>query len=295
MSMICGRCNQEKMEDQYYILETLKDGTPKRRKVCIECKRKEGREGHYNKKNNIRHINKQIVDITGQKFNRLTALSWVEGYKWLWKCSCGTQKIIVKQSVLSGGTKSCGCLNKENIRAKEDIIGKKFNRWTVIAFGPDPEKGKRYRWLCRCECGKESLKDSTSLKTGASKSCGCFSVDYTAIRNRKYPGNVARNNLVSNYRNGARDRGFCWELTHDQCETLFLQRCHYCGILPSRTTKSKHEAFTWNGIDRIDSKLGYTTENTVTCCYNCNYAKRDMSKADFLAWINRISNHQYGE
>ena len=56
------------------------------------------------------------LDITGQKFNKLTALSFShkEGkqkkQKWLFSCECGGQKIIDKWRVIYSYTKSCGCL-----------------------------------------------------------------------------------------------------------------------------------------------------------------------------------------
>ena len=58
----------------------------------------------------------KVVDITGQKFGKLTAIKKV-GIKnnnsvWLCKCDCGCEKEITL-SHLRQGTKSCGCLPKE--------------------------------------------------------------------------------------------------------------------------------------------------------------------------------------
>lgn len=53
-----------------------------------------------------------------------------------------------------------------------NLIGQRFNRWTVL--GPAPHIGKKYsRWFCRCDCGAERIVDSSRLKSGLSKSCGC--------------------------------------------------------------------------------------------------------------------------
>jgi len=46
-----------------------------------------------------------------------------------------------------------------------------------------------------------------------------------------------------------------------------------------------------NGIDRIDSQLGYNKENCLSCCEICNKAKRDLSLTEFVKWIDRIKNH----
>lgn len=52
-------------------------------------------------------------DITGQKFNRLTAIEYKGEGKWLFRCECGGEIILPSSRVKIGGTKSCGCLKKE--------------------------------------------------------------------------------------------------------------------------------------------------------------------------------------
>lgn len=43
-------------------------------------------------------MNKPAINITGQKFNRLTAIKFVKIKKnkqiWLFKCNCGKEKIL---------------------------------------------------------------------------------------------------------------------------------------------------------------------------------------------------------
>ena len=41
----------------------------------------------------------------------------------------------------------------------------------------------------------------------------------------------------------------------------------------------------------IDSSKGYTKDNVVSCCKDCNYSKRTMSQEDFLTWVERVYNH----
>ena len=70
---------------------------------------------------------KKLIDITGQKFNMLTVIKFShfsENRKrnyWLCKCECGGMKIVSKDDLRSGNTKSCGCLShignpKHNLR-----------------------------------------------------------------------------------------------------------------------------------------------------------------------------------
>jgi len=58
-------------------------------------------------------------DRTGEKFNRLTAISPTNSkgdnntYLWMYRCDCGTEKVIDSCYVVTGQVKSCGCLSKE--------------------------------------------------------------------------------------------------------------------------------------------------------------------------------------
>ena len=63
------------------------------------------------------------TDITNQKFNRLTVLSFSHVSEkresmWLCLCDCGTTKTLSFYSVNKGVVKSCGCLQKEAMRKR---------------------------------------------------------------------------------------------------------------------------------------------------------------------------------
>lgn len=140
------------------------------------------------------------LDISGQKYGRLTALekSGKDRFGsslWRCKCDCGNETIVLLCNLRRGYTKSCGCLLKEiqnnktrariklklkikeskiKIRfAKYDLSGKKFNRLTVLCLGGEMKNG-RNKWLCRCDCGEETIVCTGNLKNGSVKSCGCI-------------------------------------------------------------------------------------------------------------------------
>lgn len=60
-------------------------------------------------------------DLTGQKFSRLTVINYHShtGFGksikrfWLCECECGNQKIVSASSLMTGNTRSCGCLGKD--------------------------------------------------------------------------------------------------------------------------------------------------------------------------------------
>jgi hypothetical protein len=58
-------------------------------------------------------------------------------------------------------------------RAK-DLLGKRFGRLTVTErIGWD--RWGAAKWLCRCDCGKQTQATTTALLRVGMKSCGCFS------------------------------------------------------------------------------------------------------------------------
>ena len=76
-------------------------------------------------------------------------------------------------NVSSGKTTHCGCIEHKN-RAQSKIkpmIGKKFDKLTVIAQLPEYTKCVRY--LCLCDCGNFIVCNGDNLRNGDRTSCGC--------------------------------------------------------------------------------------------------------------------------
>lgn len=62
----------------------------------------------------------KFIDLTGQKFNRLTVINYAGKNKqgnslWECVCECGNKKTILSTQLKRGETKSCGCFRKELI------------------------------------------------------------------------------------------------------------------------------------------------------------------------------------
>ena len=64
-------------------------------------------------------------------------------------------------------------------RDRTSLIGKQFNRLTVLDYAGDEYIGKdnNSRWICQCECGNIIIVGGNKLKTGHTKSCGCYQRD----------------------------------------------------------------------------------------------------------------------
>ena len=186
---------------------------------------------------------------------------------------------------------------------KLDLTGFKGSHYTVL--GPAPNKGKRTRWFCLCDCGKEFTSGTETIRRKRSplQSCGC--VRNNAININHNPQRTSWNNLINQYRQKAKNRGLEWDLSVAEALDIFQQPCAYCGSPP----QTRHNVFitqagkyrgrlstahadqgwiVFNGIDRQDNTVGYILSNVVACCPICNYAKRNLSLEEFLAWIHRL-------
>ena len=120
------------------------------------------------------------VDITNQKFGRLTVLEYVGNSSWKCKCDCGNIKTIKTANLKNGNTKSCGCLQKEKVKEAiwKDLTNQKFGRLTVL-FPTEKKQGSNIIWHCKCDCGKECDIAGNNLTSGNSTSCGCFKIENT--------------------------------------------------------------------------------------------------------------------
>ena len=123
-------------------------------------------------------------DLTGQKFGRLTVISFSEKrgahYFWECECECRKMKIVRSDCLTSGSTKSCGCLTR--FKAK-DLKGQRFG-YLVVLQDAGRNKYGDVLWKCRCDCGEEYLVKSVNLTHGFVKSCGCMTSKMIRDKNK---------------------------------------------------------------------------------------------------------------
>ena len=121
----------------------------------------------------------RIKDLTGLKYGKLTAKGIVKGKTskgghvyWLCECDCGNTTEVRSSDLTLGKTRSCGCLKNTNSdTVLDEMIGKKYGKWTVMSRYGIKHGSRTY--LCRCECGTEKVLLKPNLIKGNTKSCGC--------------------------------------------------------------------------------------------------------------------------
>lgn len=178
---------------------------------------------------------------------------------------------------------------------RKELSGQKFGRLTVVeidkeSIGPN-RKSYRIRWACKCDCGNVKSISANKLLSNNTLSCGCLRkegnqhIDF---------GLSARRSVFSIYKRAAKRRNREFNLSFEFVMEITSKNCYYCGASPSNELKSKNKngSYIYNGIDRVNNNIGYTKDNCVPCCFNCNNAKKQLTQIEFFELIRKIAvNH----
>lgn len=139
----------------------------------------------------------------------------------------------------------------------EDLTGMQFTRLTVLE--PVRRKGK-LMWRCLCSCGKEVITTKSSLKSGESKSCGCYSRE------------ICQKSITKHGKHGTRIYRI-WKAMKQRCNNQNCNAYHNYGERGISICKEWEDFLTFeswalsNGyaddlsIDRIDVNGNYCPEN----------------------------------
>ena len=127
----------------------------------------------------------------------------------------------------------------------------------------------------------ETLAKMSSVKYGNTNKAGKWDKEIEKLDPRKTPGfrGPWLVSLVNQKKQVAIQRNKSWDLSRIDAAKLLTQECSYCSFKGDINEM---------GIDRIDSSLGYESNNCVSCCKTCNFAKNSMSVEDFKSWITKI-------
>lgn len=241
----------------------------------------------------------RIKDITGNQYGTYIVLRFSHTDKssnsvWECKCKCGNIN-YVSRSWLKTNPQSCfKCCGRIISKSKtEDLVGQKCNRLTALRRIKQKKDGN-FIWEWLCDCGNIVEIPAGYVKSGNTKSCGCLKIEETIKHNilfkRKPDNHSNKNTKYCHYRNHAKNKGIDFELTFNQFVELSESNCYYCDDEPASKFKANRNSGIWisNGIDRVDSTKGYTKNNTVSCCKQCNTMKMDYSIKEFYDKVCKI-------
>ena len=102
----------------------------------------------------------RLKDLTSKKFGRLTVLKRLPNNNhnqvvWMCLCECGVRKPVLSGSILSGSTRSCGCLQSEitarrsssHLHSKRNERSPTYNSWALMiqrCTNPNNKRWKNY-------------------------------------------------------------------------------------------------------------------------------------------------------
>lgn len=169
-------------------------------------------------------------------------------------------------------------------RHYNNIIGNVYDKLTVTEFSHVNDTGQSF-WKCECKCGKYKIIRASSLVNGDTTSCGCNYILRIGELSRKH---------VHNIKNHAISRNLEFSLTDSEMWELYVvqnKKCKLSGIdiifdinCPRNTTAS---------LDRIDSSVGYITNNIQWVHKDVNKLKSDFNQEYFLKIIDKIHSYQH--
>lgn len=173
------------------------------------------------------------------------------------------------------------------------------------------DQPRKYWWEVECiHCGKvQRINISNAMRRKSQKCNYCDNPDYVppAYHTGSRPITKTldersfinyRHKMVSNSQDDLK-KNKPWELTLEQYSQLIHGDCYYCGEPPTADNQwnkgnkraGENVTFLANGIDRIDPDKGYTIDNCVPCCKQCNRMKWDYTPEQFYSQLRKILNH----
>jgi hypothetical protein len=87
-----------------------------------------------------------------------------------------------------------------------DMAGRRFGRLIVLTLCSERSRWRKAIWACKCDCGAQCAVVGKELRSGRTRSCGCFRRE------------VSRRRMTTHGRSGTRAYR-CWR--------AMLQRCFY--------------------------------------------------------------------
>lgn len=192
------------------------------------------------------------------------------------------------------GRKCCVCgvsMKDESGRfAPRNWLGHRSGKLTVARhLGGRDDHGYQMLELF-CDCGSTIIRSSQSMSRARPlQSCGCGPKGRPPIINN---GAIARY-IWNGYKHSAKGRGYSFKLSESQIMEMVQADCYWCGCKPAVKSFSAlgGSSLACHGIDRRDNNLGYTPENCVPCCEQCNRAKLTYSEEQFKAWVKKLYEH----
>ena len=208
--------------------------------------------------------------------------------RYVCQCLCGKTRLVTAGNIKHKTPRSCiGCRRKAQGSTQFFLVpGTSFGKLCVLS---EQSSGVTRKWLCICECGHDVSITYDDLQSVTKIWCSACA---KRVNEERLAARAIRY-LHNNYTQHARHRGYRFLLTEAEFVELVTAPCSYCGITSGNTyiEPNTKEAYNYNGVDRIDPAGDYEISNVTTACRDCNFAKQQLTRDQFLALVRRVSVH----
>ena len=186
---------------------------------------------------------------------------------------------------------------------RKDLTGMRFGKLVVLYIDEERSGNGKVYWWCRCDCGKLTSVQSTSLtrKKGGVKSCGCArnskeAKEKAKITRTSYPQDITgmrfgrlvvlRKTSIKSHR--ASDNGaYLWECLCDCGELCYYSRyalitpngVKSCGCLYSDSRYKIGKKYCEYDLDTYEFGVGYCNNGT-----HFFFDKEDYNKIKEYCW-----------
>ena len=184
-----------------------------------------------------------------------------------------------------------------------DIVGNKFGRLLVLQKTNKKVSNGSYVYKCKCDCGNDFEVSSSKLRSGHTKSCGCYRKEYLSEKQRKYnrievEGDVAKIYFFNSNRYAIIDaedvdkvKEYCWidkpKKYYPSAVVNGKQLELHRLIKPNTDKKFVTDHINRNPLDNRKCNL-----RIVTQCVNCQNTDKPSTNTSGYKNISYISTRQ---
>jgi len=199
------------------------------------------------------------------------------------------REYIKNNRTMNSIAKEIGChkstvrnyLEKYKIKRNYSLAGQTFTRLIVIKRF-DGIKGKykgQRMWECQCACGNETILSTHELKSGNTKSCGCW----IRVNRNNYKNWKGYKEITGKWwggiKRGAIKRSHKFKISIKYAWNLFVS------IELALTNRHRATA----SLDRIDNTRGYINGNVQWVHKDVNYMKQKFEQEYFIKLCKKIA------
>lgn len=207
------------------------------------------------------------------------------------------KECVICAKTFEGKRKCCSspCSNKLKARNKrKDITGLKFNRLTAKSFAYTKHGAC---WLFVCDCGKEKIANSSEVRTGKTKSCGCWNLEKKIERIKawsKLP--YEQKGFIEKYHQG---ESASYSATHHWLNRTHPQpeKCQKCGRKGEFSMNHGKGGLRWN-IEYAQihgMKMKKALKNFFTLCKTCHNTYDQKGRKKSAAFCEAMSKRHKGK